>query len=131
MFIKIRNHLADYDYTVSLQLGNLEELKSFLLGEREFLLGLLKNPNLMEHESFTDLLWAVFHLMDELAHRESMKNLPEADYDHLTGDIKRIYSLIISEWMMYMKHLKTDYPYLFSLAIRANPFDQNASVVIK
>jgi len=31
------------------------------------LLGLLGNPNLLEHDSFTDLLWAVFHLMEELS----------------------------------------------------------------
>jgi len=30
-----------------------------------------------------------------------------------------------------MKHLKTNYPYLFSLAVRTNPFDTNASVEVK
>jgi hypothetical protein len=30
-----------------------------------------------------------------------------------------------------MKHLKADYPYLFSLAVRTNPFDANASVEVK
>jgi hypothetical protein len=30
-----------------------------------------------------------------------------------------------------MEHLKNDYPYLFSLAVRTNPFDPNASVEVK
>jgi hypothetical protein len=30
-----------------------------------------------------------------------------------------------------MKHLKANYPYLFSLAVRTNPFDTNASVEVK
>jgi hypothetical protein len=30
-----------------------------------------------------------------------------------------------------MEHLKINYPYLFSLAMRTNPFDRQASPVIK
>jgi hypothetical protein len=30
-----------------------------------------------------------------------------------------------------MKHLKTEYPYLFSLAMRTNPFDLEASPIVK
>jgi hypothetical protein len=29
-----------------------------------------------------------------------------------------------------MQHLKTDYPYLFSLAVRTNPFDPDAKVEV-
>jgi len=95
------------------------------------LLGLLENPNLLEHESFTNLLWAVFHLTDELAHRSDLVKLPDTDYQHLAGDMKRVYHQLIIQWLNYMKHLKQDYPYLFSLAMRTNPFDINASVVVK
>ena len=95
------------------------------------MLGLLENPNLLEHESFTNLLWAVFHLTEELIHRRRLKGLPDSDYKHLSGDIKRIYHLLIAEWLEYMEHLKNDYPYLFSLAMRMNPFDANASVEVK
>jgi hypothetical protein len=92
---------------------------------------ILQNPNLLEHETFTELLWAVFHLTEELAKREDTKNLSAKDYEHLSGDIKRAYTLLISEWLDYMKHLKDKYPYLFSLAIRTNPFDPSASVEMK
>lgn len=73
----------------------------------------------------------VFHLTEELAHRVDVKNLPASDYEHLSGDIKRMYVLLISEWLSYMKHLKDDYPYLFSLAVRTNPFNPSASPVIQ
>jgi len=56
--------------------ADLSALKAFLSSSREFLLGLMANPNLLEHESFTDLLWAVFHLTDELMHREDVSLLP-------------------------------------------------------
>lgn len=130
-FSNVGKRLKDYDYKIDSRRGNLEDLKSSLIGRRNFLLGLLENPNLLEHESFTDLLWAVFHLTEELACRINVKQLPDTDYVHLSGDIKRAYVLLISEWLAYMKHLKADYPYLFSLAVRTNPFDPNASVEVR
>ena len=119
-----------YDYRIDSQKGNLEALKNFLLNKREFLLVLLENPNLLEHESFTELLWAVFHLTEELASRPNLKGLPNTDYEHLAVDIRRAYVLLIAEWLAYMKHLKTNYPYLFSLAARMNPFNPNASPIV-
>jgi hypothetical protein len=130
-FSTVKKNLKVYDYKIESHKGDLAALKSFLTGKREFLLGLLENPNLLEHESFTDLLWAVFHLTEELECRIDLKKLSDTDYAHLSGDIKRAYVLLISEWLAYMKHLKDNYPYLFSLAVRTNPFDPNASVEVK
>ena len=130
-FSGVGESLKSYDYKIDSQKGDLEDLKGFLIERRDFLLGLLENPNLLEHESFTDLLWAVFHLTEELAHRPDVKQLSVTDYAHLSGDIKRAYVLLISEWVSYMKHLKDNYPYLFSLAIRTNPFDPDASVEVQ
>ena len=130
-FARALKHLKKHDYSVNSKKGNLEDLKVFLISRRDFLLGLLENPNLLEHESFTELLWAVFHLTEELAFREDVNQLVDTDYEHISGDIKRAYVLLISEWLTYMKHLKNDYPYLFSLSIRTNPFDPAASVEVK
>ncbi|NWF92170.1 MAG: hypothetical protein HXY46_04600 [Syntrophaceae bacterium] len=130
-FLEVKKGLRKHDLGVESRKGDLEDLRSFLLAKRNFLLGLLENPNLLEHDSFTNLLWAVFHLTEELAHRTAVSHLPDADYDHLSVDMKRVYGLLISEWLDYMKHLRTNYPYLFSLALRTNPFDPNASPEIK
>jgi len=86
---------------------------------------------LLEHETFTKLLWAVFHFSEELECRTDIKQLPETDLEHLAGDIKRVYSLLIVHWISYMKHLQEDYPYLFSLAVRTNPFNPGASPEVK
>jgi hypothetical protein len=109
---------------------NLGEVRTFLISKRPFLLTLLENPNLVEHESFTNLLLSILHLTDELENRHSFAKLPESDFKHLSDDIKRVYNQLILEWLDYMRHLKKDYPYLFSLALRINPFDENASVEI-
>jgi len=130
-FSIVRKRLREYDYNVNSEKGDLENLKDFLMGKRDFLLRLLENPNLLEHESFTDVLWAVFHLTEELASRTNVRGLPDTDYKHLSADIKRAYISLISEWVTYMKHLKVDYPYLFSLAVRTNPFNPDASPEVR
>ena len=130
-FSKVRNIVKNHQFNVDSSLGDLESLKNFLKDKRPFLLRLLENPNLLEHETFTNLLWAVFHLTEELLHRKNLKDLPQADYNHLAQDIKRVYNLLIIEWLYYMAHLKDKYPYLFSLAMRTNPFDAAASVEIR
>jgi hypothetical protein len=45
--------------------------------------------------------------------------------------LHRAFRLLTLEWLAYMQHLKRAYPYLFSLAIRTNPFDSEASPVIR
>jgi hypothetical protein len=130
-FSYMNKRVKQYDYPIESQRTNLDDLRDLLLGKRRFLLALLENPNLLEHESFTELLWAVFHLTEELTCRMDLKHLPETDCQHLSADIRRAYVLLIVEWLAYMKHLKSNYPYLFSLAVRMNPFDPNASPIVK
>jgi len=126
-FVSIAKMLKEFQYFIETRPGDLAKLKKFLLGKRAFLLGLLENPNLLEHDSFTDLLWAVFHLTEELAYRKNVDKSRGSDKKHLENDITRGYEKLVSEWLDYMKHLKEDYPYLFSLAVRTNPFNPDAS----
>jgi hypothetical protein len=130
-FTQMQVVLQGHDYKIDSRVGNLQSLQSLIVSKRAFLLRLLENANLLEHEEFTELLWAVFHLAEELSHRATVKDLPETDYDHLSGDIRRAHRLLVREWLSHMEHLKIDYPYLFSLAVRTNPFDPNASVEVK
>jgi len=130
-FINAQTAVKSAYYGIDSRIGDLNELKTFLSEKRTFLLSLLANPNLLEHDAFTDLLWAVFHLVEELYARASFQGLPKTDYDHLSGDIKRAYSQLLIEWLSYMKYLKDDYPYLFSLAVRMNPMDPDANPVVQ
>lgn len=125
------NNLHQYNYHINYAKNEMVSLKDFLSAKRDFLLRVLENPNLLEHETFTELLWAVFHLSEELAVRQDLLNLPEEDENHLAGDVRRAYIGLITQWLAYMRHLKKEYPYLFSLALRMNPFDPNASVTVK
>lgn len=127
---RIKKELRKRAYDIDIGRGTLPELKTFLAGKRDFLLRLLENPNLLEHQSFTEQLWAVFHLTEELEKRVSFEGLPASDLEHLAGDIKRVYGCLVAEWISYMRHLKKDYPYLYSLALRTNPFNEAANVIV-
>ena len=129
-FDAVEGQLRTYGYSVDIDKVDLERLRDFLVTRRDFMVRLLENPNLLEHESFTKLLRAVFHLTEELDSRVDFGRLPESDYAHLSGDMKRAYILIVREWLDYMEYQKSNYPYLFSLAMRTNPFDQDATPVV-
>lgn len=120
-FQRALDYLKSHDPQIDSSGCDKQQLKDFLVSKRSFLVGLLENQNLLEHEQFTDLLWAVFHLVEELDARISFDGMPKSDIDHINGDIKRAFGYLSREWVFYMKHLKQDYPYLFSLAVRLNP----------
>ena len=130
-FLDMSQRLKGYDYAISIRRGDLGSLKQKLIDEREFMLRLLENQNLLEHDAFTGLLMAVFHLSEELESRPDLSRLSELDLKHIAADMQRAYRLLISEWLSYMKHLRDNYPYLFSFAMRTNPFDSKASTEIK
>lgn len=109
---------------------DLEKMRSLLRRQRNFILGLLQNSNTLEHEAFSDLLLAVCHLTEELEYRGEFALLPESDLLHLQGDIQRAYGLLVKQWLSYMQHLQSDYPYIFSLSVRTNPFNPLASPVV-
>ena len=109
---------------------DLGGLKAFLAQKRTFLLTLLENPSLLEHDRFTDLLWAVTHLDEELEARTSLIGLPDKDLEHIAVDIQRMYDHLASEWLDYVQHLKSRYPYLFSLVLRTHPFQELQSPII-
>jgi len=129
-FLGTRTRLRLHSYRVDGERTDLKSLKEMLTAKRDFLLRLLENPNLLEHEAFTSLLRSVFHLAEELGFREDVAVLPDTDREHLVGDVRRAYVMLVRQWIDYMLFMKEHYPYLFSLAMRTNPFDQSASPVL-
>jgi hypothetical protein len=130
-FKKAMVAVQNFPYEIKIDKKNLSEIREFLLSKRDFLMRLLENPNLLEHERFTDLLWAVFHLTEELVFREDLlEDLPDTDYEHLNIDLQRAYSKLTIEWISYTAHLKESYPFLYSLAARVNPMNPQASPVV-
>jgi voltage-gated potassium channel len=130
-FRRMNASLHSRQYRIDMERADLKELREFLFQRRDFLLRLLENPMVFEQEEFTEALRALFHLAEELGYRGAIEDLPETDLEHLANDMKRSYRLVAMEWLDYMQYLKESYPYLFSLAMRTNPFDTFASPVVE
>lgn len=118
------------DDTIDIDLLDLPALRDQLTGHRDFMVRLLENPLLLEHTQFTDLLWSIFHLCEELDYRPYLGDLPEADRAHLAGDTRRVYGQLAATWVEYAQHLKDAYPFLFALVVRTHPFQRYPSAVI-
>lgn len=129
-FHQLRRRLNNYDYTIDRETIDLKVLQDFLTRKGDLLVRELENPDLFEHEGFTELLWAIVHLRDELLARDSLDNLPESDMGHLINDVIRAYSLLTRQWISYLEYLKNAYPFLFSLALRTNPFVKSPSAIV-
>jgi hypothetical protein len=130
-FSTLNRFMAGYTFDIDPRKVDLTGVSGFLRERRNFLLRLLENPVLLEHQSFTEVLRSVFHLTEELNRRTDPSSLPDSDLDHLKGDLLRVYKNLALQWVDYVRYLKRNYPYLYSLAMRTNPFDQNASVIVE
>jgi hypothetical protein len=130
-FQQARKKLDGHSFEVDMQRVDLHALKALLDLQKDLLVRLLESPYMLEHESFTDQLVAVLHLKEELAYREEYFGLPITDREHLGGDIQRAYSHLVRQWLDYVAHLQDRYPFLFSLALRTNPFDRQASAIVR
>lgn len=129
-FRNLRGSINNKNFKLKVENEDVKELKEFLMSKRKFMLMLLQNPNLLEHQSFTDLLWEASHLTEELASRENVESLSKEDLEHIVGDISRVYETLTVEWINYVEHLQSEYPYFFSLEVRINPFNKNAKAEI-
>ncbi|OKY78568.1 MAG: putative membrane protein [Candidatus Methanohalarchaeum thermophilum] len=129
-FSKVKEKLKTYNSNIKVTEHELIELKKYLTENKGLLVNVLQNQNTLEHEPFTDTLWATYHLTEELEARKDISELPEEDIEHLEGDIERAYNDITERWIDYMEHQKEKYPYLFSLALRKNPFKKDSSPII-
>jgi hypothetical protein len=128
-FKDLNKKFHGYKSNIKIKPDELKDLRNFLISKRDFLLRLLENPNLLEHESFTDLLWTVFHLTEEVERGKDFKKISKKDYRHIVVDTVRTYDALVYQWIAYMGHLRKNYPYIFSLSIRTNPFNQKSEPI--
>lgn len=129
-FMLMKKRLNAHEYTIDCHCADMRDLKELLIRRREFILGLLANPGLIENTGFSELLWAISHLTQELELRNDLDNLPDADYTHLAVDVRRAYILIVQEWIAYLRRLEVSHPYMYSLMVRTDPFAPQQSAII-
>lgn len=115
------NKLDSHDHDVNFEIINYPVLKELIVEGRYILSNLIVNANVLEHETFSDLLMSLMHLRDEILFIQH-KELTQDDCTHLKGDLIRVYKSLTSQWIKYLSHLKDFYPYQYNSAIKFNPF---------
>jgi len=128
---EVKEKLKARKYTINMEKMNLQELKKFLMENREFSVNLLDNPVILEHETFTDLLWNVLHVTEELRKVYDFSSLSEEDRKDIHGDIENLYALLAYEWVNYVQYLRDAYPHIFVYETKTNPFIPHAYHVKK
>lgn len=98
---KIAWDLEKYEY--------MQQLLDQYLNE---ILTIASNPNLLEHDGFTDLLWAVMHLREEMEYFEA-KKATARDESHIQSDAKRVFDLLEKNRHEYEAYIQKEYPYFY------------------
>lgn len=115
----IQKDFEDSKIDIKIDNEDLLKLKNILNVEKDFLLNLLQNPALMEHDVISHTVWAVLHVYEEL---NILDDIEKVDKTHIKGDIERSFRALNRLWVRYMIHLKKNFPFLHSLAVRTNPY---------
>ncbi len=127
-FVELKRVVQNHDGNLNISTEDMCTVVEMLKEERAFLVEMLANPAILEKESFSNLLLSIFHLREEICSRNDVCTISAEDHEHLVIDMTRAYNNLIVEWVKYIEHLKDAYPYLYSYALRTNPFDDNATI---
>jgi hypothetical protein len=120
-FARAKRSVRSMGIRIDADKADIKHIEKLISEKRALMFRMLENPNLHEHETFTDLLHAVFHVseeFEEMKAREKRKTYG----DHVWSEITDVYLLLIYEWLGYMGHLKSNYPHFFSFAAETIPF---------
>lgn len=120
-FKYILKEINKHKLTIDFNKLDYVALENLLVSNKDLLINLISNENILEHEVFADLLMSVAHLRDEVIFRKD-KTLSPEDKSHLKIDILRVYKTISIQWVHYLQHLQKHYPYLFNSALQNNPY---------
>ncbi len=102
--------IASYEARVDSRMGDLGNLRHFVAGKRDFMLRMLENPNLWSMTS-SRIFSGHIPLVDELMSAELRDTLP-TDLTTFRRH-ERAFGHLVREWLIYMRHLKEDYPTCF------------------
>lgn len=120
----LKDSLCGFKSRIGIEKIDLEALYDFINAKKDLVVNLIANPALSENSLFSDSMLSVFHLLDELRARD-LNNLLEHDINHLKIDAERVYKNLTGDWVLYMEHLSSEYPFLYARAIIDNPFKES------
>ncbi|GIQ83282.1 hypothetical protein KIPB_004579 [Kipferlia bialata] len=104
---------------IELNRNQLNQMRRLLAEHSHQIEAPLRNPNMTEHEEFTDMLLALHHLKEELKAKASFS---DEELAVVSQHCSRVYRMLAEQWVLHLRHIQTEYPYMFDYAIRTSPF---------
>ena len=119
---EITEVLENYNCSLKLNGNDIEHIYEILCDNKEGIIRFIENPYLVEHDIFTDLLQSAIHLYSEIKFRKKNGKLSDDDINHLNLDVLRLYKYLSKEWIVYIKYIEKEYPFLYTAALEHAPF---------
>ena len=86
---EIRKKIQEARLTVHIDAAGYTKARQIITANQTNILVIASNPLIIEHECFTEMLWGVFHLMDEFRLRGSWDDLSMEDIYHFNQERHR------------------------------------------
>lgn len=123
-FNYFETHVSSYEGNINANAIYSQELLNYLVSKIELLHSFMRNPLLVENNSFANLLWSIYHFIEEFKFNSESgyegKQKSTSEILHLFKDIEE---KLLREWVKYLINLRSFYPERFSYAILHSPFD--------
>ena len=121
---EIKEAIENYNCSLKLNEDDIDEIYKILCDNKGSVVRFIENPYLVEHDIFTDLLQSAIHVYSEIKARKKNGKLSDADISHLNVDILRMYKYLSKEWLVYIKYIEKEYPFLYTFALDHAPFSR-------
>ncbi len=113
----LQQQLRETPCQVQLDENVYNQVRSMIVDGKEKLLIISSNSSLLEQENFTELLWGIFHMIDEFRLRgEYGEQSPEVRA-HMEEDLSRVLQLLLINWAANILYTKTFYPNYYGAAL--------------
>jgi len=113
---EIRKKIQEAKLTVHIDAAGYTKARQIITANQTNILVIASNPLIIEHECFTEMLWGVFHLMDEFRLRGSWDDLSKDDIYHFNQDFEEVLRLMLMNWVGNARYLKETYPAFYAAA---------------
>ena len=89
-------------------------------------LDLVQKAKMGNGKAFTKLIEENLNSMYRVAKGilNNEEDIEDIYINHLNSDILKLYKYLTKEWIVYMKYIEKEYPFLYSFALKNIPFKQ-------
>ena len=113
---EVQKQLQSVKLNVHMDAAGYTKIQQIIRSNQTNILVIASNPLIIEHECFSEMLWGVFHLMDEFRLRGSWDDLSEQDIEHFNQDFEKVLRLLLMNWAGNVRYLKETYPAFYAAA---------------